>query len=73
MPKTLNSIINYNKTKDSYNTVTLRYNASKKHKSCAHYYFARLSYSLRESAWATKKNVFYFTTKVLFILEIIKV
>ena len=43
MPKTLNSIINYNKTKDSYNTVTLRYNASKKHKSCAHYYFARLS------------------------------
>ena len=41
MPKTLNSIINYNKTKDSYNTVTLRYNASKKYKSCAHYYFAR--------------------------------
>ena len=43
MPKTLNSIINYNKTKDSYNTVTLRYNTFKKHKSCAHYYFARLS------------------------------
>ena len=41
-------------------------------KGCVRYIFARLFLSLSESLCQTRKNVFYFTLKALFILEKIK-
>ena len=42
-------------------------------KRCAHYIFAILLLSFTESVCKTRKNVFYFTSKALFIFEQIKV
>ena len=42
-------------------------------KGCVRYIFASLFYSLKKSTCETKKNAFYFTSKALFVLEIIKV
>ena len=41
-------------------------------KGCVHYIFASLFLGLNESTCQMKKNVFYFTSKPLFILEKIK-
>ena len=38
-------------------------------KGCVRYIFAILFLSLKESTCETRKNVFYFTLKALFILE----
>ena len=38
-------------------------------KGCVHYIFASLFFSLKESTCETRKNVFHFTSKVLFILK----
>ena len=41
-------------------------------KGCVHYICASLYLSLNKSTCQTKKNVFYFTSKALFVLEKIK-
>ena len=41
-------------------------------KGCVRYIFARLFLSLNESPCQTRKNVFYLTSKTLFVLEKIK-
>ena len=41
-------------------------------KGCVHYIFASLFLSLKESTCQTRKNIFYFTSKALFVLEKIK-
>ena len=41
-------------------------------KDCVRYIFAHLFLSLNESPCQTRKNVFYFTSKTLFVLEKIK-
>ena len=41
-------------------------------KGCVRYIFASLFLSLNESTCQMKKNVFYFTSKPLFVLEKIK-
>ena len=41
-------------------------------KGCVRYIFAGLFLGLNESTCQTKKNVFYFTSKPLFVLEKIK-
>ena len=41
-------------------------------KGCVHYIFASLFLSLNESTCQMKENVFYFTSKPLFVLEKIK-
>ena len=41
-------------------------------KGCVHYIFACLFLSLNESPCQTRKSVFYFTSKALFVLEKIK-
>ena len=41
-------------------------------KGCVCYIFAGLFLSLKESTCQTRKNVFYFTSKALFVLKKIK-
>ena len=41
-------------------------------KGCVRYICASLFLSLNESTWQTRKNVFYFISKALFVLEKIK-
>ena len=41
-------------------------------KGCIHYIFASFFLNLNESTCQTGKNVFYFTSKALFVLEKIK-
>ena len=41
-------------------------------KGCVCYIFASLFLSLNESTCQTRKNVFYFTSKALFVLKKIK-
>ena len=41
-------------------------------KGCVHYIFASLCLGLNKSTCQMKKNVFYFTSKPLFVLEKIK-
>ena len=41
-------------------------------KGCVRYIFACLFLSLNESPCQTRKNVFYFTSKALFVLEKIR-
>ena len=41
-------------------------------KGCVRYIFARLFLGLTESPCQTGKNIFYFTSKVIFVLEKIK-
>ena len=41
-------------------------------KGCVHYIFASLFVGLNESTCQIKQNVFYFTSKPLFVLEKIK-
>ena len=45
---------------------------SNKFKGCVHFIFASLFLGLNESSYQIKKNIFYFTSKHLFILEKIK-
>ena len=47
-------------------------NRNKEIKGCVRYIFASLFLSLKESTSGTWKNAFYFTSKVLFVLEKIK-
>ena len=41
-------------------------------RGCVRYIFASLFLSLKDSTCETRKNVFYFTVKALFVLEKIK-
>ena len=41
-------------------------------KGCVRYIFASLFLCLKESTCEARKNVFYFTSKALFVFEIIK-
>ena len=41
-------------------------------KGCIRYIFSSLFLKAKESACETRKNLFYYTSKALFILEIIK-
>ena len=40
-------------------------------KGCVRYIFASFFLGLKESTCETRKNVFYFTSKALFVLEIL--
>ena len=51
--------------KNAFETMTLL-------KGCVHYIFAILFLGLKESTCQMRKNVFYFTSKPLFVLEKIK-
>ena len=42
-------------------------------KGCARYIFSSLFLSLKESTCKTRKKIYYFTSKALFVLEIFKI
>ena len=67
--------LNYSRIKiDSYDSLPLGatltfHNVVILGKSCVHYILASSFLSLKDSTCETKKNIFYFTSRALFVLE----
>ena len=61
--------LNYSRIKiDSYDSLPLGTTLILG-KSCVHYILASLFLSLKDSTYETKKNIFYFTSRALFVPE----
>ena len=68
--RTLNLAVSHEEI-NGVDWISVRINSGKL-KGCVHYIFASLCLGLNESTCQIKKNVFYFTSKPLFVLEKMK-